>query len=384
MKYLIPTLFLVVTLALLAGAIVYISNRLTLFIPSIPKKAWIWGFVALFVVFILSLTVFSMIAHPIGKPIYIFAGVAVSLFLFLIMSVAFTDLLNLIFKFTPQIRGLLSIGLAVLLTIYGVWNAHTIKIKEITIPISELTEEIRAVHITDVHLGNLWGKRHVNKIVEKIKDLNPDVIFNTGDMFDGKIHFCKGQDVLSAFRTLEIPHYFVYGNHDEMVGLENVIKQMENANAIVLQNEIANFGELQIIGLNHMLADENTFDMHAQLGAETIKCVMERLPIDKNRPTIVLHHSPDGVKYMQEQGADLLLAGHTHAGQIFPFTYIAKLMFGYNSGLYKYETMSIYVSEGTSTIFQPIRLGTSNEITVVRLIPENKKTKDSKHNQIKY
>ena len=370
MKYLIPTLFLVVTLALLVSAIVYISNRLTLFIPSIPKKAWICGFVALFVVFILSLTVFSMIVHPIGKPIYIFAGVAVSLFLFLIMSVAFTDLLNLIFKFTPQIRGLLSIGLAVLLTIYGVWNAHSIKIKEMTIPISELTQEVRAIHITDVHLGNLWGKRQVNKIVEKIKNLNPDVIFNTGDMFDSKIHFRKGQDVLSAFRTLDIPHYFVYGNHDIQVGLQEVIEQMKNANAIVLSNEIVNFGELQIIGLNHMLADENTFDMHAQPDEETIKCVMARLPIDKNRPTIVLHHSPNGIEYMQKKGVDLLLAGHTHAGQIFPFTYIAKLMFGYNSGLYKYETTSIYVSEGTSTIFQPIRLGTRNEIALIRLIPK--------------
>jgi len=46
-------------------------------------------------------------------------------------------------------------------------------------------------------------------------------------------------------------------------------------------------------------------------------------------------------------------------------------MFNHNRGLYNYETMKIYVSEGTGTIFMPIRLGTRNEITLVRLIPCN-------------
>ena len=356
-------------LAIMAGVIYYLSNRYALFFPAIPRKAWIWGFVAIFIVFMLCLTVFSMAAHPIGKPVYIFGGIATSLFIFLLMSVAVTDAFNLIFRFTPQIRGLLSAGLAVLLTVYGIWNASNIKISEITIPVKGLTHEIRAVHITDVHLGNLNGKRQADKIAGRIKELKPDVIFNTGDMFDGKAHFGDGKDVLSSFRLLNVPHYFVYGNHDEMVGLQEVTGQLKNANATVLSNEIAHFGELQIIGLNNMLADENTFDPHTTPGAETIKSVMARLPIDENRPTIVLHHRPDGVRYMHEKGADLLLAGHTHAGQIFPFTLLAKLMFGYNSGLYNYETMNIYVSEGAGTIFLPARLGTSSEITLVRLIP---------------
>jgi len=369
MKYLIIFLVWFISVVVFAaGTIWYVSNRYALFFPAIPKKAWIWGFIALFVLFILCLTVFSMTAHPIGKPIYIFGGVATALFLFLIMSVAVTDLINLVFKFTPQIRGFLTTGLAVLLTVYGVWNAHTIKVREIIIPLQGLTQEIRAVHITDVHLGNLWGKRQMDKIVRKIKELNPDVIFNTGDMFDSKAYFEKGKDVLAAFRTLNVPHYFVYGNHDEMVGISEVIAQLKNANATVLQNEIAQFGELQIIGFDNMLADENTIDPHTKPGAENIKSVMARLPIDENRPTVVLHHRPDGVKYMQEKGVDLLLAGHTHAGQIFPFSLLAKLMFGYNSGLYQYETMSIYVSEGTGSIFLPVRFGTRNEIALVRLV----------------
>lgn len=369
MKYISAILFLVIILALVIGSIVYVSNRCTLFFPSTPKKVWIWGFSALFVVAFLCMSVFATAANPIAKATFIFGGIAISMFLFLLLSVALIDLINLIFKISPQVRGILSISLASLLTIYGVWNAYTIKVKEITILIKGLTQEIRAVHITDVHLGNLRGKGEADKIVRKIKELSPDVVFNTGDMFDSKAHFGKDKDVLSAFGTLEIPHYFVYGNHDEHVGVQEVIKLMRNANATVLLNEVTNFKELQIIGLNNMLADRNTFDMHATADSETIEDVLNKLEIEENRPTIVLHHRPDGVKYMQKKGAGLLLSGHTHAGQIFPFTFIAKLMFGYNSGLYQYETMDIHVSEGTGTIFAPIRLGTNSEMTLIRMIP---------------
>ena len=370
MKYLSIILFLLVVILPITGAIIYLSSRCSLFFPFVPKKAWIWGFVNLFIIAFLCMTAFATTANPIGKGIFIFGGIAISLFLFLLMSVAIVDLFNLIFKFSPQVRGGLSVGLALILTVYGVWNANTIKVKEVTIPVKGLTQEIRAVHITDVHLGNFRGQGEANKIVHKIKELNPDVVFNTGDMFDSKAHFGEGKDVLSAFRTLDIPHYFVYGNHDQHVGVDEVIKQMGSANVIVLLNEIANFGELQIIGLNNMLSDRNSFDMHAMSDSETIEDVLNKLDIKESSPTIILHHRPDGVKYMENKGTNLLLAGHTHAGQIFPFTFVAKLMFGYNRGLYKYKTMDIYVSEGIGTIFVPVRLGTSNEMTLLRLIPD--------------
>ncbi len=370
MKYIGMVIFLVVILALVAGAIIYMSNRCALFFPSIPKKAWVWGFVALFAIALLCMTAFATVASPMGKAVFIVGGISISIFIFFLLSVVLVDILNFIFHFKSPIRGMLSVGLALLLTAYGLWNAYTIKIKEITIPVKGLTHEIRAVHITDVHLGNFRGKREADKIVRKIKELNPDVVFNTGDMFDSKAHFSANEDVLAAFRTLNMPHYFVYGNHDQHVGVEEVIKQLRGANATVLLNEVAYFRELQIIGLNNMLADRQTFYMHTAEDSETIEDVLNGLEIKKDHPTIVLHHRPDGVKYMQEKDADLLLAGHTHAGQIFPFTFIAKLIFGYNRGIYSYETMDIYVSEGSGTIFAPVRLGTRSEVTLITLTPD--------------
>ena len=360
---------LVAMLALIAGAIIYLSNRFALYFPSVPKKTWLWGFSILLVATFTCAMIFVTSTNPIGRYFSIFAGIICSILIFLLLSVAITDLISLLFKFSPQIRSIISLSLTLLLTTYGVWNAYSIKVKEVTIPIKGLTKEIRAIHLTDVHLGNLRGKKTVERIVQKIDKLNPDVVFNTGDMFDGRMHFNNGNDVLSAFQTMRTPHYFVYGNHDQHVGVNEVITRMKNANINVLLNEIAYFGELQIIGLNNMLPDNHTFDPHTTDTSQTIEKTLNGLDIKENSPTIVLHHRPDGVKYMQEKGADLLLSGHTHAGQIFPFTFIAKLMFGYNSGLYQYENMAIYVSEGIGTIFAPVRLGTRSEMTLLRLVP---------------
>jgi predicted MPP superfamily phosphohydrolase len=73
---------------------------------------------------------------------------------------------------------------------------------------------------------------------------------------------------------------------------------------------------------------------------------------------------------MNAKNVDLLLAGHTHAGQFFPFNLFAKLMFPYNKGLYQYSDMFVYVSKGLGTIFSPIRIGTNSEMTLIRLIPK--------------
>jgi predicted MPP superfamily phosphohydrolase len=361
---------LAIIFTLTAAAIYYISNRCAFFFPSIPRKMWIGGFASLFLLAILC-TGIGMSQEV--RPLCFVGGIIVPLLLFLLLSVAAVDFISLFVKFAPQVRGIFSVSLAVMLTVLGVWSAHSIKIKEVTIPLDGLTQEIRAIHLTDVHLGNLWGEKRVEKIVAKINELAPDVVFNTGDMFDSKCHFKAGNDVLAAFRDLKVPHYFVYGNHDEYVGVEEVITRMKAVNATVLRNETANFGELQIIGLDNMLPDENASDPTTKLGNETIKSVLSRLSIDENRPTLVLHHRPDGINYMYDKKADLLLAGHTHAGQLFPFTLFAKLIFKYNSGLYRYKTMNIYVSDGAGTIGMPVRLGMRSEMTVIRLVPKNVK-----------
>ena len=263
--------------------------------------------------------------------------------------------------------GYLSLGLTALLVCYGLLNASIPQVTRVTIPIKGLTKEVKVVHLTDIHLGHFRGKGHLQKIVEITNELNPDVVFQTGDLFDAKSRL--SEDVLTPFKDVKAPHYFVEGNHDKEVGVEQIGRMLKNIRINVLENEIATFGELQIIGLKHMRADKNSFDLHA-IGGETIQDVLSQLPVDTTKPTIMLHHSPNGEVYANDLKIDLLLAGHTHKGQLFPLTFIAKMFFVYNDGLHRYRDLNIYVSEGVGTMYTPMRIGTRSEITFITLVPE--------------
>ena len=369
MKYFLAILPLILMLALVAVAIIYLSNRFTLYFPAVSNKLWAFIFVASIVFSFLAILLPIFPQNFVGTIICFAGSSLLAVIFFLLIFVGLTDLASLFVKMSPVFRGIASLLLATTVTAYGMINATDLRSKEITVPIAGLTKEIKAVYITDVHLGNLWSKKHLEKIVDKAVEFDPDVIFNTGDMFDNKSHFNENSDILNSLTKINVPHYFVYGNHDYDAGLDEALAFMKNAGVIVLRNEISYFDELQIIGLDNMLPDENSFNMHTKQGAETIKTIMEKLPINENLPTIALHHRPEGVKYMSDKKVDLLLAGHTHAGQMFPFTLLTNALFPYNKGLYKYGDMSIYVSAGAGTFGPPVRIGTKSEITFVRLVP---------------
>jgi predicted MPP superfamily phosphohydrolase len=252
-----------------------------------------------------------------------------------------------------------------IITVAGIWHSYNLKTTSIEVPIKGITKEIRALHISDLHIGHFRGKNFIQKIVDTSKRLDIDVVFFTGDLFDGKIKL--NRDVISPFEQLDVPVYFVEGNHDGYTDPERIKQELRETGIIVLENEVTNWGEIQIVGLDYMPADSQAVDMHATLERATIKDILPTLNIDKEKPSILLHHSPVGIEYANERGIDLYLAGHTHGGQLFPINYIARLMFPYYRGLYEYNGTRIFVSQGTGTFGPPLRVGTRSELAVVVL-----------------
>lgn len=88
--------------------------------------------------------------------------------------------------------------MAILISGYGILNSNYLRVKEITIPLKGITREVRAMHLTDLHVGHFRGKGFVQKIVDEILENNIDVVFITGDLFDGKIQLIK--EVISPFQ----------------------------------------------------------------------------------------------------------------------------------------------------------------------------------------
>ncbi len=89
--------------------------------------------------------------------------------------------------------------------------------------------------------------------------------------------------------------------------------------------------------------------------------------MDKNRKVILLAHQPIAVREAAEYGVDLVLSGHTHGGQIWPFNYLVYFQQPYIKGFYAYKKTKLFVNQGTGCWGPPMRLGTKNEITEVIL-----------------
>lgn len=186
-----------------------------------------------------------------------------------------------------------------------------------------------------------------------------------GDLVDGQEGLKP--ELYEKFKPLSVPIYFTGGNHEDSVGLKEVEQQLRENGVIVLNNEIVTMKGIQLLGLNYMNADEDAYDPHDSGNSETIKSTLEKLKQDK--PIVIAHHSPVGVKYMQAAGADIVLAGHTHAGQLFPAAIVAPFMFEYLKGLYDLGGTKVYVSEGMGTFGPPLRVLTESENTLIKLVP---------------
>ena len=115
------------------------------------------------------------------------------------------------------------------------------------------------------------------------------------------------------------------------------------------------FKGIQIVGVQYAIEHEH------------LKKTLGKLKIDKKKPSILLYHMPAEIPAADEKGVSLILSGHTHFGQIFPHTLLVKLVFPYILGLYKLKNMFLYVSPGTGTWGPYMRLGSTNEITVIEL-----------------
>ena len=101
-------------------------------------------------------------------------------------------------------------------------------------------------------------------------------------------------------------------------------------------------------------------------GADLPKALHGR---DPARPVVLLAHQPKAVAEAAEHGVDLVLSGHTHGGQLWPWTWMVKLDQPYVAGLHRLRDTAVYVSQGTGYWGPPMRIGTTAEITQVVLVP---------------
>jgi uncharacterized protein len=240
------------------------------------------------------------------------------------------------------------------LSIIAVINAAGIVVKEVEVPVENLQRDVTIVQLSDIHLGTIRNSAFLKRVVEMTKQLDPDVVLITGDMVDASARLHGS--MFSEFNRVTAPIYFVTGNHEVYEGTDEVYALVEDTKIRALRNEVVDFDGIQIIGVEFS-------EGRGHLGKE-----LEKLKIDTAKPAVLMYHTPDGIEDAKRAGIDLQLAGHTHSGQIFPFNFLVRLRYPHIRGLYDLDGMFLYVSPGTGTWGPYMRLGSKNEITVLKLI----------------
>ncbi|MGI9500915.1 MAG: metallophosphoesterase, partial [Geminicoccaceae bacterium] len=176
----------------------------------------------------------------------------------------------------------------------------------------------------------------------------------TGDIIDASA--VRSED-LNALGAVSCPIYFAIGNHERYIDLDAVIAMMRSQGVDLLRSEAMIHGRLQIIGIDD---------------ADNPDQVSDHLPeiaLSDDHYRILLYHRPDGWQSARQAGIDLMLAGHTHGGQIWPFNYVVKRRFEHLIGLFSRDGRHLYVSPGTGCWGPIMRLGTRSEMTVIDLVP---------------
>ena len=261
-------------------------------------------------------------------------------------------------NFHQIVEALFGIGLIV--GVYAVLNAHWTRVQRIKVNLANLPEAWRgrtAALVSDLHLGHVRNGNFLRRIVTKLMDEKPDVIFVAGDLYDGTaIDAVKAAEPL---RKLSAPQgaYFVAGNHEQFGDDTKYLNGVAAAGLRVMSNEKVEIDGLQIIGVPYRHA---THDGH-------LSSVLQEIGIDRERASILLTHAPDRPHIAEAAGISLQLSGHTHVGQFYPWSWFARRVYRqFVYGLSRIGAMQVYTSSGVGTWGPPLRLGSNPEIVMLQ------------------
>jgi predicted MPP superfamily phosphohydrolase len=226
------------------------------------------------------------------------------------------------------------------------------------VPVPRLpVESFRIVHLTDVHVGQLIGRAHVEDMVRKVNALDPDLIVFTGDLVDGRLAELRPH--VEPLRELRARHgvYSVTGNHEYYWNPGPWLEHLRSLGFEILHNQrVTIAGALELAGVDDSSMNE-----------DVPRAVAGR---DLNLPLVLLAHKPRTIALAQKARVDLQLSGHTHGGQLLPLGWLARLFDPQVAGLARHGSTWLYVSEGTGFWGPPLRVGTRCEIAAITLVPE--------------
>ena len=251
--------------------------------------------------------------------------------------------------------------LAVVAWIGGYVRPRTVDL-EVELPnLPASADGLVVVQLTDLHLGALIGERRLRSVIEQIDGMNPDLVVVTGDLIDGDAGTVE--TMVPALKTLTAPLgvYSILGNHEIYAGPERCRKLMRDSGFVVLDNAAVEVTPgLWVAGVPDSGRGPGTDGLDGALEAALAE-------VGEGGAVIFLQHSPGNEEATATDGAGLMLNGHTHGGQIWPFHYMVLRAYPHIAGVRKVGGMTQVVSRGAGRWGAPMRLFAPSEIYRITL-----------------
>ncbi|MDQ0115358.1 metallophosphoesterase [Paenibacillus harenae] len=313
----------------------------------------------------------ATLIRPIAGPLKLIGSYWFAILEYGVLLFPLADVVALLLKLGGAERDAYVIGtgsvtsiVLLLLLIVGTRNAWSPVIRRYTVQIPKRAggrEKLRIAMASDIHLGTTIGNGHLHRLLQKVKQINPDIILLPGDILDDDIEPFIRRKMAETLGKLEAPLgiYAVTGNHEYIGGkVPEFIAAMDAIGIRVLMDETALVADsFYIIGRK----DRASGGFRAG-GAGRLPISELVAPLDTSLPMIMLDHQPSDLKNAAENGIDLSLSGHTHRGQMTPNHLITKRLFELDWGYLKKGGLHAIVSSGFGFWGPPVRIGSRSEV----------------------
>ncbi|MDR1723385.1 MAG: metallophosphoesterase [Tannerella sp.] len=229
-------------------------------------------------------------------------------------------------------------------------------------------DSLTLVMTADWHIGEMIRKSHVRRIVGLCNEQNPDMIVIVGDIIDYETRFAEKEHIEDDLRELNAPLgvYMTLGNHEYRANRFAKLRWIEKTGIKLLIDSVIcpPDSSFYLIGRDDYINHRNRAPLSALIHG-----------IDSLKPIIVLDHQPNRLNEIAMNHADLGLLGHTHNGQIWPYSLFLHLIYECPYGYYRKGNTQFFVTSGAGCAGPPYRIGTHSEIVVLHIVfdPEQEK-----------
>lgn len=328
------------------------------------------------------------------RPLFKIGAYWLGISLYLILYVAVIDLLRWIYSkifkdkynefYARTICTLLIIILTAVTSIYGIINAKIVRTTEYEITINKDGGNFKEMTIAmfgDPQFGYNIGEYHLKQAVDIINKNDVDIVCVVGDIFDNQYSAIKNPDkLIDLFNQIKSKYgmYAVLGNHD----VEEPILCGFTFNDETLENKLASKEMLDFIRKSGMvlLYDENVIindsvnlygradQERPNLGNITRKESGDLFKdVDTTKPIFVLDHEPREYDELEKAGVDLMMAGHTHDGQLWPTKIATDIIWENPYGLWVKNAFHAITTSGLGLFGPNMRVGTIAEVCIIHV-----------------